>query len=79
MANRFLGSGDETQNHLLAGFDTLTDESDAGRGSAGFGSLPLLESVWRAVVATKASIYKLPPSNPPARPAIYREHETLSP
>lgn len=55
MANRFLSSGDETLNHLLAGFATLSDEGDsasqARRGAAGFAVLPLIERIWTAAAA----------------------------
>ncbi|HVK81986.1 MAG TPA: hypothetical protein VM915_15400 [Verrucomicrobiae bacterium] len=51
--NRALGSGDEEQMRLLAGFEEYLDEGggSGSRGASGFLSAPLLERVWRAAAA----------------------------
>lgn len=57
MDNRLLGSGDEGELRLLAGFSPLvaSEEGSLGRrGAAGFAVGAVLERVWRAAVAAVA-------------------------
>lgn len=59
MSNRFLGAGEETKYHLLAGFVAL-DDGDGGsgaRGGVGFSAMPLLERVRAAVYAASAFFF----------------------
>jgi hypothetical protein len=54
MDNRLLGSGDEGELRLLAGFSPLVEQGGAGlgsRGGAGYVVGAILERVWRAAVA----------------------------
>ena len=52
MTSRFLGSGDDTKYHLLAGFDTVDETASGGsRQGAGFSILQITEQVRLALSA----------------------------